>query len=77
MFFLPAAVVSCVFRWKQGILDWKKVLPAIGAGCLGALLGTMLGQRIDTAVLKKGFGILLLATGLREILYKPKKRASS
>jgi len=77
LFFLPAAVVSCVFRWKQGILDWKKVLPAIGAGCLGALLGTMLGQRIDTAVLKKGFGILLLATGLREILYKPKKRASS
>lgn len=76
LFFLPAAVVACCFRWKQGVLDLKKVLPAIGAGCIGAVLGTWLGQMMDTALLKKGFGILLLATGLREILYKPNPDSS-
>ena len=76
LFFLPAAVVACCFRWKQGSLDWKRVLPAIAAGCGGAFLGTWLGHRLDTAVLKKGFGILLLATGIRELLWKPKKKAS-
>lgn len=76
LFFLPAAAVSCLFRWKQGTLNFRKVLPAIAAGCLGAVLGTRIGTRLDTSVLKKGFGILLLATGMRELLYKPKKQAS-
>lgn len=76
LFFLPAAIVACYYRKKQGTLDVKKMLPAILAGCLGALLGTRLGGNMDTSLLKKGFGILLLATSIREILWKPKKKAS-
>lgn len=75
LFFLPAAVVSCYFRRKQGTLDVKTVLPAILAGCIGALLGTRIGTILDTALLKKGFGILLLFTGARELLWKPQKKA--
>ena len=74
LFFLPAAVVSCLFRWKQGVLDWKKVLPAIVAGCGGSLLGTWLRGLLETELLKKGFGILLLVTGLRELFWKTKKQ---
>lgn len=76
LFFLPAAVVACFYRKKQGTLDVKKMLPAIAAGCIGAVLGTRLGAEMDTSLLKKGFGILLLATGIREIFWKPKKKAS-
>lgn len=76
LFFLPAAVVACCYRKKQGTLDVKKMLPAIAAGCIGAVLGTRLGGKLDTTVLKKSFGVLLLATGIREILWKPKKKAS-
>lgn len=75
LFFLPAAAVSCCFRWKQGLLDWKKVLPAMVSGCVGAVLGTWLGGLLETALLKRGFGILLLATGLRELLWKEKKES--
>ena len=75
LFFLPAALVSCYFRRKQGLLKPKKLLAAITAGCFGAWTGTWLGNILDTGVLKKGFGILLLATGVREILWKPKKKA--
>ena len=74
LFFLPAAVISSLFRWKQGSLDLKKVLPGIGAGCVAAAICTWLGSRIETDLLKKFFGGLLLLTGVRELLYKPKNK---
>ena len=75
LFFLPCAAVACCYRMKQGTLDVKKMLPAIAGGCIGALLGTWLGSALDTLWLKKGFGILLLITGIREVFWKPKKKA--
>ena len=75
LFFLPSAGVSCYFRKKQGLLKWRTVFPAIAAGCVGALVGTWLGNSLNTGLLKKGFGILLLVTGIREICYHPKKKA--
>ena len=74
LFFLPAAVVACYYRRKQGTLDIKKMVPAIAAGCIGAVLGTRLGGNLDTSLLKKGFGVLLLATGIREVLWKPEQQ---
>ena len=74
-FFLPAAMVACYYRKKQGTLDVQAMLPAIAAGCIGALLGTKSGTLLDTLLLKKGFGVLLISTGVREILWKPKKKA--
>lgn len=75
LFFLPAAAVSCFFRWKQGVLNWKQILPGAVAGCAATVAGTLLSTVVDTAFLKKGFGILLLVTGVRELIYKPKKKA--
>lgn len=77
LFFLPAAAVSCCFRQKQGALEVKKMLPAMIAGCIGALLGTRIGLWQDTGLLKKGFGILLLFTGARELLWNKEKQNSA
>lgn len=74
LFFLPSAIIASVFRWKQGCLTVKKVLPAILAGCAAAAVCGWLGTQINTTFLKKAFGILLLFTGLREIFYKPKQK---
>ena len=73
LFFIPSALIACCFRWKQGNLPWKTVLPAVFGGCIAAALFSRLGAALDTGVLKKLFGGLLLVTGLREVLYKPKK----
>ena len=72
LFFLPAAIIAMFFRWRQGSLPVKKILPAMAAGAASAAAFTFWGQKLDVELLKKGFGLLLLATGLREILYKPK-----
>ena len=73
MFFIPSALVACLFRWKQGRLDIKKVLPAIIAGSIASGLFTFLSRDMDTNMLRKLFGGLLILTGLRELLYRPKK----
>ena len=74
MFFIPSAAVACLFRWKQGRLKVTKILPAVVAGSMAAAVFTLLGQQLDTSLLKKLFGGLLISTGIREVLYKPKER---
>lgn len=74
MFFIPSALVACLFRWKQGQLKIKKVLPAIIAGSISAAIFALLGKNMDTSLLQKLFGGLLIFTGIRELLYKPKQR---
>lgn len=73
LFFVPSALIACLFRLKQGRLQMKKVLPAIVAGSISAALFAYLANQWDTQFLKKAFGILLLFTGVKELLYKPKK----
>ena len=70
LFFLPAAVVSTLFRWKQGRVDIKKLLPAMIAGCVCAGIFAFIAMNLDLRVLKKLFGGMLLATGCRELFYK-------
>ena len=72
LFFLPAAAVACFFRWKQGCIQWKLLLPAIAGGCISAVLCSMLSLRMDMELLKKLFGGLLIVTGLRELFYRQK-----
>lgn len=74
LFFLPSAAISTLLRKKQGSVDKKVALPAIISGCTAALLFTFIGANLDTSLLKKLFGLLLIATGLRELLYKPTRK---
>ena len=74
LFFLPSAIIACFFRWKQGCINIRAILPAIIGGCIAAGICSWISTVMDMALLKKLFGGLLLLTGLRELLYKPKKK---
>ena len=74
LFFLPAAIIACLFRWRQGDIPWRSLVPAILAGCIGAGIFTAVSVMLDIQLIKKLFGFLLLLTGVRELLYKPKKK---
>ncbi len=73
LFFLPSALIATLFHRKQGTVNIKKTLPAIITGCIAAVLFSILGTRMDTTLLKKCFGGLLLVTGIRELFYRPRK----
>lgn len=70
LFFLPGALVSCLFRQKSGLLSAKKLLPAILGGCAAGAVFSFLSTGWDTTLLQKLFGCLLLITGLRELIYR-------
>ena len=74
LFFIPSALVACLFRWKQGSLHFRKIYPAIISGCVAAVIGSWLSQQLETERIKEIFGVLLIATGIRELIYKPKKK---
>ena len=73
LFFLPSALIACIFRRRQGQLEIKPLIPAIAAGCISAAVFSWVSSNVDTQMLKKGFGILLLIAGARELFYRPRK----
>lgn len=77
LFFIPSALIACFFRWHQGTLRLKTVLPAILAGCISAAFFSWIGMILDTGMLKKLFGVLLILTGIRELRYGTKKKETS
>ena len=72
MFFLPSALIATAFRWRQSKPNWHHILPAAGAGLLGAVIGNLLSPILPRDLLKKAFGVLFLVSGVREICYRPK-----
>lgn len=72
MFFITAAGSVSIFRLRKGVVPWKEILPAIVFGCTGAALFSLIGRIIDQNILRKFFGCLLLITGVRELLYRPR-----
>lgn len=70
LFFLPSALIACIFRIRNGDLRVKKVLPAMVAGSIAAGITACFSGQLDTQLLRKAFGLLLLFTGIREFRYK-------
>ena len=73
LFFLPSALIACLFRKKQGKLDLRRVWPAMAAGAAAAAVFSLISGMLRPDVRQKPFGILLLATGIRELFYLPRK----
>ena len=73
MFFIPSALTAILIRRKEGAVRLKKIAPAMVAGCAAALVFSWISLHLDTTILKKLFGALLIATGIRELLYKSKE----
>lgn len=73
LFFVPSALIACALRIKGGNLKIKPLLPAILAGCVAAACFSWVSTKLDVQILKKLFGIVLLAAGAREVFYRDRK----
>ncbi len=70
MFFVPAALLATIMRSRRGGIPWKKLLLPSIAGCLTAALFSWNFHQINTPLLRKIFGVLLIVIGLRELCCK-------
>lgn len=68
LFFLPAAAVALCIHLRRGQVDWRMALRCLPFGAVFALLGAWLARVLDAAWLSKGFAVLVLLMGLRELL---------
>lgn len=72
LYFLPAGLCALPAHVKNGYIEKRALLPAIGAGLVCAGLAAWAATAMDTAVLKKCFGGFLILIGLWELFSKKK-----
>lgn len=70
LFFIPTAIVALVIHIKHKNVDFKMGVPILLFGIGGAILGSNFALSIDGEILRKIFGVFLLAMGLYEIFGK-------
>lgn len=73
LYFLPAAGASLPAHLKNGYIEKSAVLPAALCGLAASGLAAWFATAIDVTLLKKGFGVFLIAIGLRELFRKGKQ----
>ena len=70
LYFLPAGLMALPSHLKNGYVEKKALLPAIGAGLVLAALGAWAASAMEVGLLKKLFGLFLLAVGGEQLLGK-------
>ena len=67
IFFIPTSLAAIWINYKQKIIDIKLGLIIGGIGCIGAILGSIISNKLDTNILKKIFGVFLGFIAINEI----------
>jgi len=70
LYFLPAAAAALPSHRKNGLLDKTVIPPAVLTGLVTAATAAWLSNGLDTAVLRKLFGVFLLYIGVTQLIKK-------
>ena len=70
LYFLACAPAALISHIKNGLIEKESVAWCAGFGALCAAGSAILAAKIDLSLLRRGFGILLLYIGFREIFTK-------
>lgn len=76
LFFIPTAIVALVIHIRNKNVDFKTGIPIMLYGLAGAIVGSLIALSINGLLLRKAFGVFLLAMGMYEIIGKKKSRKS-
>ena len=60
IFFVPTSIIATVVNIKNHTLKWKVAIPLVITGVIGASIGSVIANKLDTSLLKKAFAIFLL-----------------
>ena len=73
MFFIPIALIAILMYAKKKLIHWKIIVPYSALGILGAIIGAAMSNSIDSRLLSKIFGVLLLIMGVNQIFFRRKE----
>ena len=72
LYFLPTAATGLFYHHKNGLLDTPAIKTAAPWGAAAAILGAVIATTVDTAILRRPFGIYLIIMGLTTLFSKEK-----
>lgn len=64
---LPLTLVSCYFYLSNNFVDWDITWKAMAGGVAGGIVGAFLLNKCPSGVLRKIFGIFMIAAAVRMI----------
>lgn len=72
IFFIPTSLCSIIINFKNKNIKYKIGTQITIFGVIGAIIGALLSNKLNTNILKKIFGVVLLLIAIIEIynLYK-------
>lgn len=70
LFFLSCAPAALISHTKNRLIDLQAVAWAVPAGCITAAIAAYLASITEVSLLRRGFGLLLLIVGCRELFHK-------
>ena len=70
IFFIPIALLSVIIYLKQKQIDVKREVGLALSGLLGSVLGVYLSGVIETSLLSKIFGGILIAISIKTLFSK-------
>lgn len=62
------SLISCVSYGFSGNLSISDAIKYVPGGLIGALIGAMIMRRIDPALLKRIFGLVMIYSGVRLLI---------
>ena len=66
--FIPMALVSLIIHIKNKLVDFKVGILIMATGICFSLIGSMLASSISNDLLRKIFGVFLVAVGLNQVI---------
>ena len=74
LYFLPTAGISLLFHSKNNLLDRKALRHAIPPGIVTAAAAAFIATTVDTALLRRPFGVFLLINGILMLRQERKQK---
>ena len=65
---LPLCAVSLIVYLTNGTVDWRAAWPYLVGGAIGGLLSGKLFRKASAVWLRRGFGALIIYSGIRAVM---------
>ena len=72
LYFLACAPAALVSHRKNGLIEREAVKCCVPAGVVTSVLSALLAARVDTDLLRRAFGVVLLYIGVKETFLRKK-----
>ena len=68
IFFIPTSIIATIVNIKNHTLKWKIAVPIVITGVIGATIGSIIANKINTTLLKKAFAIFPIFIAVYQLI---------